>query len=171
MFWPCSPLYLAHSSVDSRTAPSKRILVLILAHPAPQFEGEKTSKCSSCYKLGHRPSVWLKLLVCRSATSPPKGRRSSYSAEDFSMLTPSTRLSNITYPAACSRFDSGRFLPPQSTSEPLRRRLMEVNQSLKKEKIQSSTCPKIPRLCALNVMGQATVERLKYASRLEVQQI
>jgi hypothetical protein len=44
IFWPCSPHYLARSSVASQSTPSKRILALGSAQPAPQFKGEKAAK-------------------------------------------------------------------------------------------------------------------------------
>ncbi len=83
------------------------------------------------------------------------------------LLTSSTRLPFITYPAACSRFDSGRLLPHQLTSERLRRRLQYGIQPLTKKYWPLATCPKSSRSYALKVLGRATFERLNYSSRLE----
>ena len=76
---------------------------------------------------------FVQLLVCRFATRPLEGHRSSCSLEELSALTTSTRLPKMTYPAACSRSDSGRLLLPQPPSEPLHRRLKEGDQPLKKK--------------------------------------
>ncbi len=69
---------------------------------------------------------FVELLDCRLSTRPPKGHRSFCSLEESSAFIPSTRLSKMTCPVACSRSESGRFLSPRSTSEPLSRRLKEV---------------------------------------------
>ena len=86
-------------------------------------------------------------------------------------MTSSTRLPIITYPAVCSRFDSGRFLPHQSTSEWLRRRLQYGIQPVTKKYWPLATCPKCSRSCALKILGRATFKRLNYVSRLEVGKI
>ena len=76
---------------------------------------------------------FVELLDCRLSTRPPKGHRSFCSLEESSALIPSTRLSKMTCPVACSRSDSGRLLLPQPPSEPLHRRLKEGDQPLKKK--------------------------------------
>ena len=76
---------------------------------------------------------FIELLDCRLSTRPPKGHRSFCSLEESSALIPSTRLSKMTCPVACSRSDSGRLLLPQPPSEPLHRRLKEGDQPLKKK--------------------------------------
>ncbi len=78
---------------------------------------------------------FVQLLVCRFATRPLEGHRSSCSLEGLSALTPSTRLPKMTYPAASRRSDSGRLLLPQPPSEPLHRRLKEGDKPLKKKNI------------------------------------
>ena len=76
---------------------------------------------------------FVELSDCRLSTRPLKGHRSLCSLEELSALIPSTRLSKMTCPVACSLSDSGRLLLPQPPSEPLHRRLKEGDQPLKKK--------------------------------------